>query len=264
MLTIYQIHNLLRRQNEVISAVFEGMPIEKALAGTQGILDGTYPSPPSYQTPLWWTMAELQVERVATFLALHVGGASNRWPLVIPPVPVEFQPQTATEVLLLTVNLPAKGTMSSLRRTFDAWWDFVVPPCGYSKLRWDEVKSDFRHLRVVPEVDHQPGIRWVAFDPSANHGKSPAMCQADPGTVPRLASAEVLMATALNPGWVASWDGDVSPYPNMAGLEAYWAGGWHYAPYLNRWDDEYRLRLAAHWGGRIRDRWACPTVRQVF
>ncbi|GEM_PF-1822372 len=188
------------------------------------------------------------IDTVSAFLEQYGGGQQGYQPSDIPEVP-NFTPwgNNSKKKLLLAVYLPAKGRVSGLARTVDAWWDFIVPPTGITKHRWEELKSDSQHLRLVPGVKCNPGIRWVAFDPSAYQGKSPkyAIAQsAIDGTA--LAHAEVLMAAAQLPQWVSSWDGVESPYPNMTALQFCLNNRWSHTPYLNRSSTGVRLTLDAY------------------
>ena len=209
-------------------------------------------------TPSWYSSVDAQIEKVSAFLELH-GGQEGFMPSDIPDVP-NFTPRTKTEVLLLTVMLPDKGRVKGVRRTFDAWWDFIVPPAGMTKWRWEELKSDSKHLRLARD-EHKPGIRWVAFDPNAHQGKSPKQALEHVithGTT--LANAEVLMAAALFPEWVSSWNGGDSPYPNMYGYRFYWDSDWSHVPYLRRRGS--RLELFARWAGDADGLCSSPVVRE--
>jgi hypothetical protein len=218
-------------------------------------------STPLVMTPSWYSSVDAQIERVSAFLELH-GGQEGFRSSDIPAVP-NFTPRTKTEVLLLTVMLPNKGRVKGFRRTFDSWWDFIVPPSGLTKWRWEELKSDSKHLRLAKGIEYKPGIRWVAFDPNAHQGKSPKQALEHVivyGTT--LANAEVLMAAALFPEWVASWDGGKSPYPNMSGYQFCWDSVWSHVPCLGRWDGRRRLGLGASWADDASVRWSSPVVRE--
>jgi hypothetical protein len=259
MVTTDQLYSLSARENEMLRRIKSGaLSIEAALDGVQGILDGVYPAQ-SVSQPFDW---QSQIERVSTFLNLHGSGQEGFRPSDIPAAP-NFTPRTKTEVLLLAVYLPDKGRVKGFRRTFDAWWDFIVPPTGLTKWRWEELKSDSKHLRLAPGIEYKPGIRWVAFDPNAYQGKSPkdALTQsAVDGTV--LAHAEVLMAAAMLPEWVSSWNGGKSPYPNISGLQFYWNTDWSGVPYLSRWGGHRQLELDAFWAGYDDSFFASPSVRE--
>ena len=215
-------------------------------------------STPLVTTPSWYSSVDAQIERVSTFLELH-GGKEGFRPSDIPSAP-NFTPRTKTEVLLLTVMLPGTAKKTGVQRTFDAWWDFIVPPAGLTKWRWEELKSDSEHLCLARD-EHKPGIRWVAFDPNTHPGKSPKQALGYiiiHGTT--LANAEVLMAAALFPEWVASWDGDKSPYPNMSGYQFHWDTDWSRVPYVYRDGSEFRLYSLS--AGLTGPRWSSPVVRE--
>jgi hypothetical protein len=264
--TTNQLFSLVRRQQQVLRHVEDGgLTIENALVGTQGILDGIYPplrQPTSL--PDWYEQPEQQVARVVKSLArFGVTGGMIYIPSDIPPIPTNFVPRTSTEVLMLMVYLPDKSrSMKGVRLTFDRLWGLVVPPVGYSKWRWESLKSDSSNLRLLPGIEHRPGIRWVAFDPNTNQGKSPKSCWENPNSVSTLAGPEVLMAAWLFPKWVASWNGDESPFANMAGYQFKWESAWQGCPCIYRWDGPRQLELNARWAGNANDGWACPSVRE--
>jgi len=216
--------------------------------------------PPHYPLPAWYVQPSQQIERVKEFLA-NYGGSNGFTPADIPSVPTNFVPRTPTDVLMLAVYLPNSRT-KGITRTFESWWDFVKTPTGYSKWRWDQLKSDSKHLRLLEGIEHRPGIRWVAFDPNANHGKSPQSCWDNPDVAPTLAGPEVLMALAHFPMWAASWNGNKSPYSNMAGYQFKWETAWCDCPYVNRRDDDRQLKLNARSAVNANDRWASPSVRE--
>ncbi len=237
----------------------ESLDPRKCRSTLQDIIEGKFATT---ATPSWSVSPEEQIEKVSAFLGLH-GGQDGFRPADIPSIPANFQSRTDTEVLLLTVMLPDKGRVKGLQRTFDAWWDFTVPPNGLAKCRWEELKSDSKHLRLAPGVMYVPGIRWVAFDPNTYQGKSPEQALAQSkvdSTV--LAHVEVLVAAALFSDWVASWNGSNSPYPNLSALQLHWNTGWSGVPYLSRWDGSRQLKLFANWADSAFDHWSSPVVRE--
>lgn len=217
--------------------------------------------PPLYPLPSWYVQPQQQIERVAYFVERYNGGLSSLMTMPIPPLPTDFIPCTPTEVLMLAVYLPDKGRTKGLQRTFDAWWDFATPPIGITKCRWDQMKSDSKHLHLLEGIEHRPGIRWVAFDPNANKGKSPQSCWDNPYVAPTLAGPEVLMALALFPNWAASWNGNKSPFSNMAGYQFKRNSAWVHCPCINRLVDDRQLWLDASSAVLAGDYWACPSVR---
>ncbi len=258
--TTDQLYALVKRQQEVVKrAVNGGLPIEDALAGTQGILDRVYPpASPASLFPSWYVAPERQIQRVADLLA-SIGGEEASWFI---PEPTNFIPRTPTEVLMLAVYLPDKGRKKGLHRTFDILWDAIIPPSGFDKWRWDQLKSDSKHLRLLLGTKHRPGVRWIVFDPNANHKRSPQACWEDDSVNANLAGPEVLMAAVLLPDWAASWDGNKSPYPNLPGYQFYWEAAWQFCPCLGRWDAFRQMELGADWAAVAHDAWSCPSFRE--
>ena len=233
------------------------------LEGLQGLIEGrSIEAHPMSRIvwPDWYGNPLMQINGVSDFLERYGDGQDGFRPTDIPPVPDDFIPRTETEVLLLAVYLPDGDRVKGLRRTFDSWWNFIVPPAGLSNWRWEGLKSATKHLRLAKGVEYRPGIRWVAFDPNAYRGKSPkdALAQsATDGTT--LAHAEVLMVAALFPEWVFSWN-EKSPFPNMSAPQLYYEGQWSGVPYLDR--SGSKLRLDARDAGDASSDWSSPVVRE--
>ena len=249
-------------------------------------------SPLSSTAPPWYLSPDIkpnaQIKKASDFLELHGGKKKGYRPSDIPPCPY-FTPRTEKEVLLLTVMLPSKGCVKGFRRTFDSWWDFIVPPTGLTKWRWEELKSNSKRLRLAKGIEYKPGIRWVAFDPNTYQANSTKQALAlslnDDNT---LAHAEVLMAAAMFPDWVNSWDGRESPYPLLSGLQFYrnpswslawlvmafrrWLAGsglqfyrnpsWSMVPDLRRWLPGSQIRLDAVNADSGSSDYSSPVVRE--
>ncbi|MEP7205190.1 MAG: hypothetical protein ABI716_03290 [Candidatus Saccharibacteria bacterium] len=195
----------------------------------------------SHYPPTWWVSPEGQIDRIITFLGLY-GDGQGFLATDIPPIP-DFIPQTPSEVLLLTVILPDKDGVAGTQLTHDAWWNFVRLPDGFAKrrpqIRWGTI-SEPLFMKLVPGIRHLPGIKWVAFDPVAHRDKSPGWLRQKPARVVTLAHAEVLMAMALFPDWIATWNGQDSPYPVMSGYMFNDGVSWGNVPGV--WGD-YRSRV---------------------
>ena len=257
-----QLLSLIARQAEVLKRVKSGGLSKKAaLAGTQGILDGIYPQ--FSLSPNYYDVSPAQLlEKVSAFLELHGGGQEGFRPSDIPAVP-NFTPRNKTELLLLAVYLPDKAGVQGFHRTFEAWWDFIVPPTHQTKWRWEGLRSDSKHLRLTEGIEYKSGIRWVYFDPNAYQDKSPkdALAQsASDGTT--LAHAEVLMAIAQFSGWVSSWNGGKSPYPIMSGLQFYWNAVWSSVLHFRRLNASRQLGLAVGSAVGIYRGCSSPVVRK--
>lgn len=224
-------------------------------------------------TPSWYVPPEVQVSSVGFFLGKHSFGMEGFLPSDIPPVPEDFVPKSATEVLLLTVTLPPyRKEESGLQRTFDAWWDIINPPAGFTKAGRME-RTDSLRLRSAPgfEYRYKPGgIRWVAFDPNTYLALSPEqalMSASFEGKI--LAGVEVLMAAAHFPDWVSSWNRKSNPYPNMSALQCFdtETHRWTKTPYLvthvPAYDGaDYELAQNISWYDNANENWASPSVRE--
>lgn len=209
----------------------------------------------------WYVSPERQLEHVKQLNTERGWGFKET---DFPPIPGNaWLHMRRDEVLLLAVYLPKQGKVSGLQRTFDELWNLIEAPDGYTNWRWDELKSDSKHLKSAPGHSHRPGVCWVAFDASAYRGKSPehALARRNEDNT-RLAGVEVLMAALLFPTWPTSWNGDSSPFPNMSGLQFYWNTVWSRVPYLGRWDDDSRLELNTDWAEHDNPLWASPSVRE--
>lgn len=266
MTTTDQLFSLNARQNEIMRRIkAESLSIEDALAATQGILDGIYPLKPdvvavSSTQPSWYVSPEQQLERV---MQLNRQLGLDFLVSDFPSIPENFTPRTPTEVLMLAVYLPDKGRQKGLQRTFDELWNLIEAPDGYTKCRWDKLKSDSKHLRQAPGYDYTPGIRWVAFDPNAYRGLSPeAALEQSKVDGLQLAGIEVLMAALLFQTWATSWNGDSSPYPNLSALQFYWDTDWSHVPYFSRWDVGREVDLHVYRADDAHDRWSSPVARE--
>ena len=188
-------------------------------------------------TPSWWRTPEQQLAR-----------ARQLWPGIALPEPAkEFVSRTSAEVLLLHVP-----------DTFDSLWSKVVAPEGYTKYRWEGVRSDKRHLRLAPNVPNRTTPVWLGFDPEHGKGKRPDSFWGQPN----LAASEVLSALIQFPDWPLAWYKDGVSAPNLTGYQLKWDTAWSGVPCLSRWDDGRRLKLHDNWAGFAYGLWSSPVVRQ--
>lgn len=216
-------------------------------------------------TPSWYTSADAQIEKASVFLELYGGQEEGFRVSDIPAIPTNFIPRTKTEVLLLAVYLPDWREEKGFRRTFDNWWDFISRSADVIKRRAEVLEA--KCLRLAPGIEYEPGIRWVAFDPNTYQGISPrdALTRSAAVDGTTLAHAEVLMAAAMFPGWMFSFNGDKSPCPNMSALWFYLATVWSSSsPRLDCWFDGGRiLRLFVGRSDATSWHWSSPSVRVV-
>lgn len=190
------------------------------------------------ESPSWYRTPEQQLER-----------ARQLWPGVnLPELPKDFVPRTETEVLLLHVA-----------DTFDSLWDKVVAPAGYTKSRWESVKSDKRHLRLAPNVPNRTKPVWLGFDPEFGKGERPDSLWGRSD----LAASEVFSALIQFPDWPLAWFKGASA-PNLAGYQLKYGTDWSDVPDVNRWDGHRQLRLLDRWAGHACGYWASPVVRECY
>lgn len=237
MTTIEQLAGITSQHNEIVKRVGNGsldpVAVKRAL---QDIIEGKLPQVQNWNPPTWWRTPEQQLAR-----------ARQLWPnAVLPEPPKEFVPRTKSEVLLLHVP-----------DSFDTLWNLVDAPTGYTKYRWDGVKSDKRNLRLAPNKVEFAAPVWLAFDPEHGKGERPDSFwgQAD------IAASEVFSALIQFPEWSLAWFNGASA-PNLTGYQLKYDENWSRVPYLYRWDDVRQLGLNDYWAGYRHDSWASPSVRE--
>lgn len=236
MTTIEQLAGITAQHNEIVKRVGNGSldptAVKRAL---QDIIEGKLPTL-TWNPPSWWRTPEQQLER-----------ARQLWPnAVLPEPPKEFTPRTKSEVLLLHVP-----------DSFDSLWDKVDAPTGYTKYRWDGVKSDKRNLRLAPNKVEYTEPVWLAFDPERGKGEHPDSFWGQADT----AASEVFSALIQFPEWPLTWFNGAS-VPNLTGYQLKYDGVWSVVPYLGRWDVDRQLKLHGRWAGRRLGNWSSPSVRE--
>lgn len=237
MTTIEQLAGITSQHNEIVKRVGNGsldpIAVRRAL---QDIIEGKLPPMQNWNLPTWWRTPEQQLAR-----------ARQLWPnAVLPEPPKEFMPRTKSEVLLLHVP-----------DSFDSLWGKVDAPTGYTKYRWDGVKSDKRNLRLAPNKVEYTEPVWLAFDPERGKGERPDSFWGQADT----AASEVFSALIQFPEWSLAWFNGASA-PNLTGYQLKYDGSWSVVPYLRRWGDGRRLVLGGRWAFRRNDHWSSPSVRE--
>ena len=237
MTTIEQLAGITAQHNEIVKRVGNGSldptAVKRAL---QDIIEGKLPPMQNWNPPTWWRTPEQQLAR-----------ARQLWPnAVLPEPPKEFTPRTKSEVLLLHVP-----------DSFNSLWDKVDAPTGYTKYRWDGVKSDKRNLRLAPNKVEYTEPVWLAFDPERGKGERPDSFWGQADT----AASEVFSALIQFPEWPLAWFNGASA-PNLSGYQLKYDGNWSHVPYLPRWDGDRHLELLGRWAGLRRDSWSSPSFRE--
>lgn len=209
--------------------------------------------------PTWYVAPMLQLERAFQANSQHSWGfVQSDFPTV---------PEDTSRLWLLVVNLHGNAEQEGLQRTFDAKWNIIVPPSGYTKYRDPTFRTDSDHLRLAPGQTFTPGIYWVEFEPDAYLGMSPkaALTQSTiDGVTP--AGLAVIDAVWQFPDWTLDWFKNGTPAPNLMGLQFRWdeEADWSYVPYLNRRGGGRLLKLNARWAALAHRHWSSPVVRRVL
>jgi hypothetical protein len=237
MTTIEQLAGITSQHHEIVKRVGNGsldpVAVKRAL---QDIIEGKLPQVQNWNPPTWWRTPEQQLAR-----------ARQLWPnAVLPEPPKEFVPRTKSEVLLLHVP-----------DSFDTLWNLVDAPTGYTKYRWDGVKSDKRNLRLAPNKVEFTEPVWLAFDPEHGKGERPDSFWGQAN----IAASEVFSALIQFPEWSLAWFNTASA-PNLSGFQLKYDGSWSDVPCLHRWHDGRRLKLHGVWAVRRGDDWSSPSVRE--
>lgn len=135
---------------------------------------------------------------------------------------------------------------------------------------WANISIDFQYMRLVSDIDHEPGAFWGMFDYAANMqpggelGRRVIDLWRSRDAV-SLAASQVLSACALLPEWVAIM-GKLSPYPNIAGYMSMsnYQGDNQRVPYLRRRPSDIRKELFVdqEWAGDCHHRRSSPRFRE--
>lgn len=190
-----------------------------------------------YATP------EEQLATVRTLNADRGWGFSDE---DFPAVPADFTPKRPSEMLLLSVYLPAGEHEAGLERTFLELWASTNAPEGFEKRTDRTFQTDANHLRVVGGA-WNPGIRWVAFDPSAFLAVTAKEALEEALLAGYdLAGTEVLMATLLFPEWAKLFSSGAVPRPALSGLRLFESGRWASVPFFGNWRDGEQFGLGSY------------------
>lgn len=166
-------------------------------------------------------------------------------------------PEGRLSAIILDVSL------DSVSETFEEAWRFAasVQPAHW---RWDSLKSDAEHLRVLDGIKHRLGLRWVVVDLGANWDKTNGIRPQDvrnPQTSPHSA---ILWAASYFPKWVQAMDGKNIPYVWLPGHQVTIPGGgaWADVPSLSWFGVFRRVELGADDASGRSGGWAVPVSRE--
>ncbi len=158
----------------------------------------------------------------------------------------------------------------SLEETVEMWWRVYVGEQP-KQWRWDELKLDSEHLRLLTSNvrQYEPGIHRIRIDLVAHwepeDGRTlEEVREGAKGTSEILAQLEVLSAYGLHSELFREQDGENLPYSDMPGTDVSVPGrsgpcalcvGW--SPFA------LEAGLNAGWVSRRSHKWAAPVLREL-
>ena len=157
----------------------------------------------------------------------------------------------------------------SLEETIEMWWRVYVGEQP-KHWRWDELKLDSEHLRLLPSnvATYEPGIHRIRIDlvahwePENGRTVEEVRDQAK-GTDEILAQLEVLSAYGIHSELLREQDGENLPYSDMPGTDVTVPGDSEPYALCVFWNPAYRRAyLSASWVDDRDSFWAAPVLRE--
>lgn len=244
---------LARRTGEVIRRVDEGtIPFESAMRRLQIIIEGR-----GFENDLIHGLFATPAQQLQMVRALNVAGCwgfteSDFTVLGEPPIyPTAYGPLT---VVVLDVSLD-----TAPQATFDIAWQLLASQQP-KHVRWEGLKSDPDHLRLLSGSKYARGLRWRIVDLGCNRGRIPGNMRSEYVSP----AAAVLWMGCYSPRWVSAMNGRDIPYVWLSGYEACTLDdlNWQHVPFLHRYAHNQQVRLdTSHCGFRTDER-AVPVFRE--
>lgn len=163
---------------------------------------------------------------------------------------------------LIAVYLEPFGEMDGVQRTCHELWTVAAARQAYS-WAWDWRQDIYEHqpkpVRLLPGIEHCPGVRRVTVDLGAHwtpgHHIRPRRLRGQDS-----AHAEVLAAAAHFPRWIRSMDGLSVPYVWISGYQMTYPA---YAtdtrlPGLAWVHYRRQMSLTVNWADQTHSGWASP------
>jgi hypothetical protein len=244
------------RHNEIVKRLGNGsLDPEAVLDAYQRIIEGQFDNPGLIHEMFTSPEAQLanvrswNLERGWDFIEAHFVQAAAELEALTWP----------SDRLTVPVLVPYLDTV---QRTFEELWA-VASAAQPNNWRWDELKSDAEHLRLLEGTRHVPGLRWEVIDLGANWDPREGIRPVDVRAA-NSAHAGVLAAAGHFPKWVQAMDGTKVPYVWMPGYQVTLLGdeAWRYVPCLDWHQRDRKVSLLARWDGDCYRRWVCPLVRE--
>lgn len=157
-------------------------------------------------------------------------------------------------------------SLDTIQRTFEQGWHFTAKAqeeLGAGKWRWDEIKSDSKHLRFLQGIEFQPNtLQWRVVDLGANWDKKNGIRPKDVRNPKNSPHSAILWAASYFPKWIQAMDGVNIPYVWIPGYEltipVY--GPWSNVPCLFWHRGTRKVRLYARSSGNADPFWAVPRL----
>ncbi len=165
-------------------------------------------------------------------------------------------PKDRLTAVVLVPYLGDQGEVKGVQRTFDELWIWAASRQEDS-WRWDGLKSDPEHLRLLSGIEHKPGLRWEVIDLWGHLDSSPVEVRKSDESP----HAGVIAAAALHPNWIA---GNFVLYVWIPGYEVNvpFHVPWRYVPYVYFSRDGRRVGLYARDCGNAYSGWAVPRFKK--
>lgn len=170
-------------------------------------------------------------------------------------------PKKSLVAVVLVPYLPERDGKSGLERTLIELLGRATVSRGPNYRFWNDwIPRGPDRIRLLPGVEHVPGLRWEVIDLGCNRGRSSAQVLSSQ----RSPHAGILAAAGLHPRWLDSMDGDMVPNVIIPGYlltrarEDPWRGV--LAMCMNRPD---HLVMMCNGGNDMRGKgWAVPEFYQ--
>jgi hypothetical protein len=252
-----QIHQL---EKQLLDGNVQPLEVRKPL---QDILEHKFDCSWTQQL-FWYISPEEQLANMRRWNEERGWGFSDSdFPAEIP----DFTPSAPLEVLVLVVYLPDEGKgrkqVPGYVRTANELWQ-ITHEGQPNWWQWDELKLDSDHLRLLPEVSHTPGIRWVALDLGAHWNAKDGVRPCDVRGEDS-AHAEILAAAAHFPQWIQNMDGEKVLFVWLSGYQVTIPGRgvWADLPILYCLGHDRKVYLSADWDNDRSWYYAVPVVREL-
>lgn len=203
--------------------------------------------------PAWYLAPPVQISRLQNELAWRN--------LTVPEIPLDFEPRTQSEILMLNVRLPkSDDKQDSLSQTYLALRDRTNVRCNAAPWHCEGLEDVGEQLEEVTKHSHST-VSWIGYDPEAYQGLSPeqALLQATTDGL-MLAGTEVLLGALLFPDSPFTWLQGGVPAPSLSGLRLR-TSGWSGVVYLCPWVDGRRIKVRTRLATEANSHWSSPTVR---